>query len=217
MNQKRTSGFCLINTPRTTRNESHSPLQFNYTAAKKTLRDGPLDSKQQLIVSMPPTGDFGTVSLTELGRPLDVPEGQSTPILMTRLPLLPFIELGSSEQSDWTNQRDIIVTRGDHPDPAGSPYERAAENLSGNGSKNTKYLKAVETGKYHVKSSSAQELCVERIYEIKTLDGSEPSIHLTGTESWTFDHTLGMPIKSDLKGPSQSQLKDQRRQSRTPC
>lgn len=180
--------------------ESHTELAFNFSATMHSHRTGEQGIPIIRGISRPSI-DFGTMQVSDLGQPLQVPDGDSAPIVMTRLPLLPFIELNNSDKAEWTNQREITISREDRSnEPFGGPRRRIFGMRPGQKPNAVKIQKAMETDKYHVRTNDAQSLVIDRTYELKTTDGSEPGIHLVGTGSWTFDHSLGMPLGSELQG-----------------
>ena len=205
--------------------EKQTQLVFQYHSNKEVHYN---DAQSRARLHGNSADDNGSLTLTEFGQSLNVTEGAFAPIIMTRLPMLPFIELSKSGQSDWSNQREITITRrvraDDHPAPSRSnnpfgfpfsneefipgrshltldyPRRRFRTPSEQQKSHDTSIQNALETDTFHIKSNTAQELAVERDYELKMTEGSDPEIHLTGTGLWTFDHVSGMPISSQLKG-----------------
>ncbi len=179
-------------------------VAFHYTATMHNRQEGkggrPLLARGFSL----PASEFGELSLTEFGNPVELTEGNYAPIIMSRLPLLPFVELSKSGQADWTNQRDISIVREERsegPTPRFRPrLGRFGGPLPGEQPKVLSIQKATERDQFHVTTNNAQQLVLSRTYELKTTDGSEPGILLTGTGTWTFDRAEGMPTASDLKG-----------------
>ncbi len=179
--------------------ENNAQLVFNYNATKFTRREGAQGIPIIRGFSRPGF-DSASLTMTELGQPVQLPETDYAPIVMTPLPLLPFIELSESGKLDWTNRRDISIARTDGTPDRFGPRRRIFGMRPGEKPNIVSVQKAVETDQYHVQSNDAQTLVIERVYELKTTDGSEPGIHLAGTGTWTFDHAQGMPISSNLQG-----------------
>ncbi len=183
--------------------DSQAQLGFRYTATMHSRREGKAGRVFIGGISLP-AHESGNLSLTEHGQPVEVSDGNYTPIIMTRLPLLPFVELSKSGQTDWTNQREISIVREEQSDRS-MPHFRSRRGpygdlFPGEKPKVVAIQKAVERDQFHVTTSTAQQVVLTRNYELKTTDGSEPGIVLTGTGTWTFDHAEGMPVASDLKG-----------------
>ena len=184
--------------------DNQSQVAFHYTATMHNRQEGkggrPLLARGFSL----PASEFGELSLTEFGNPVELTEGNYAPIIMSRLPLLPFVELSKSGQADWTNQRDISIVREERsegPTPRFRPrFGRFGGPLPGEQPKVLSIQKATERDQFHVTTNNAQQLVLSRTYELKTTDGSEPGILLTGTGTWTFDRAEGMPTASDLKG-----------------
>ena len=184
--------------------DNQSQVAFHYTATMHNRQEGkggrPLLARGFSL----PASEFGELSLTEFGNPVELTEGNYAPIIMSRLPLLPFVELSKSGQADWTNQRDISIVREERsegPTPRFRPrLGRFGGPLPGEQPKVLSIQKATERDQFHVTTNNAQQLVLSRTYELKTTDGSEPGILLTGTGTWTFDRAEGMPTASDLKG-----------------
>lgn len=206
---------------------NHTPLVFSYDTSKVTRDEDSQGQVRSIDHINSENSDNGTIKLTEFGMPLDVPEREFAPIVMTPLSLLPFIELSRSGKSDWSTQHEITITRQVSqnersessrsstplglPFPSeqivpGRPFQRFVprQRRFGNSNEPKPQIvftqKAIETETFHISSNDAQELSVERTYELKTLDGSDPGIQLSGTGVWTFDHNSGMPISSQLAG-----------------
>ena len=181
--------------------DSGAQVAFRYTATMHNRQEG--KGGRPMIgrgLSLPAT-EFGELSLTEFGKPMELSEGNSAPIIMSRLPLLPFVELSKSGQTDWTNQREITIVREERSEgPTPRFRSRFGRPLLGEQPKVLAIQKASERDQFHVTTNNAQQLVLSRTYELKTTDGSEPGILLTGTGSWTFDRAEGMPSASDLKG-----------------
>ncbi len=183
--------------------ETQSQVAFSYSASLSTYRD----AKGALITGLDlslPAHESGNLSLTQFGRPVDLSEGNFAPIVMTRLPLLPFIELSKSSKTEWTNQREISIVREERSEGS-SPLFRPRFGRFGRPSldeqrKVVSIQKATERDQFQVSTNNAQQLVLSRTYALQTTDGSEPAIVLTGTGSWTFDRAEGMPVASDLKG-----------------
>lgn len=184
--------------------DNQSQVAFHYTATMHNRQEGkggrPLLSRGFNL----PASEFGEMSLTEFGNPVALSEGNYAPIIMSRLPLLPFVELSKSGQTDWTNQREISIVReerSDGPTPRFRPrLGRFGGPLPGEQPKVLSIQKASERDQFHVTTNNAQQVVLSRTYELKTTDGSEPGILLTGTGTWTFDRAEGMPTASDMKG-----------------
>ena len=184
--------------------DNQSQVAFRFTATMHNRQEG--KGGRPFLpggFNLPGT-EFGEMSLTEFGTPVELSEGNYAPIIMSRLPLLPFVELSKSGQTDWTNQRDISIVREERsegPTPRFRPrFGRFGGSLPGEQPKVVSVQKASERDQFHVTTNNAQQLVLSRTYELKTTDGSEPAIVLTGTGSWTFDRAEGMPTASDLKG-----------------
>ena len=185
--------------------DSGARVAFSYTATMHQRQEGtggrPMIGRGGF--SLPAT-EFGELSVTEFGQPVELSEGNYAPIIMTRLPLLPFVELSKSGQTDWTNQRDISIVREERsegPTPRFRPrLGRFGSPFPGEPPKVVAIQKAIERDHFQVTTNNAQQVVLSRTYELKTTDGSEPAIVLTGTGSWTFDRAEGMPVASDLKG-----------------
>ncbi len=178
---------------------SQAQVGFTYSASLSTYRD----MKGALITGLDlstPLHESGTLSLTDCGKPVDVSDGNFAPIIMARLPLLPFVELSKSGQTDWTNHRDISILREEKTDRSRDRFNFYRELFPNQQPKIVAIQKASERDQFHVTTNNAQQLVLSRTYELKTTDGSEPGIHLTGTGTWTFDRAEGMPVASDLKG-----------------
>ena len=184
--------------------ESGAQVAFHYTATMHNREEGKGGRPMLGRGFSLPASEFGDLSLTEFGQPVELSEGNYAPIIMSRLPLLPFVELSKSGQADWTNQRDISIVREERsegPTPRFRPrFGRFGGPLPGEQPKVLSIQKAIERDQFRVTTNNAQQLVLSRTYELKTTDGSEPAIVLTGTGSWTFDHAEGMPSASDLKG-----------------
>ena len=180
--------------------ESQAQVAFSYVASMYVRREAqggsPFIGGFNNSVS-----DFGRLSLSELGQPVEISEGEYAPIIMSRLPMLPIVELNKSGQADWTKQRDITIVREERSNSQFGGRRGLFNDLfPGQEPKVVAVQKAVEIDKYHVNSNTAQQLVLSRTYELKTTDGSEPGLHLTGSGTWTFDHAQGMPLGSDLQG-----------------
>ncbi len=183
--------------------DSQAQVGFRYVATMHSHKDARGSLIRGLDRSLP-AHESGNLSLTEFGQPVELSEGNYAPIIMSRLPLLPFVELSKSGQADWTNQREISIVREERSE---GPTPRFRQRFGRFGSpdpgeqpKVVAIQKAIERDQFHVTTSNAQQLILSRTYELKTTDGSEPAIVLTGTGSWTFDRAEGMPVASDLKG-----------------
>ena len=184
--------------------EDSSPqVAFGYSATMSTYKDAKGSLIRGLDLSLP-SSESGDLSLTEFGKPVELSEGNFAPIVMTRLPLLPFVELSKSGQTDWTNQRDISIIReekSEGPTPRfRSRFGRFGRPLPGEQPKVVSVQKALERDQFRVTTNNTQQLVLSRTYELKTTDGSQPAIQLTGTGTWIFDRAEGMPVASDLKG-----------------
>ena len=184
--------------------DNQSQVAFHYTATMDNRQEGKGGRFLMPRGFSLPAHESGDLSLTEFGNPVELSEGNYAPIIMSRLPLLPFVELSKSGQTDWTNQRDISIVREERsegPTPRFRPrFGGFGGPLSGEPPKVVSVQKASERDQFHVTTNNAQQLVLSRTYELKTTDGSEPAIVLTGTGSWTFDRAEGMPTASDLKG-----------------
>lgn len=176
---------------------------FRYTANMRVRRQT-LDGHPIIGGITLPTRDRGYVSMSDNGTPVDISDGEYAPIIMSRLPLIPFVELSRTGQPDWTKQREISIVREERSkSPFGSRRGFYDDLFPGQKPKVIAVQKAMEIEKFHVTSDTAEQLVLNRTYELKTTDGSEPGLLLTGSGTWTFDRTTGMPAASETKGTYQ--------------
>ena len=181
--------------------DSHAQVSFSYIASMSSMKKG---KAGQILIGGGfgrPTSENGNLSLSETGQPVSVSDGEYAPIIMSRLPLLPFVELPKLGKTEWNNQRDISIVREERSNSRfGSRRGFYDDLFPDRKPKVVAVQKAVESDKFQVKTNNAQQLVLNRTYELKTTDGSEPGLNLTGTGTWTFDHETGMPVASDMQG-----------------
>ncbi|RLS59290.1 MAG: hypothetical protein DWH91_00495 [Planctomycetota bacterium] len=180
---------------------AEAKIAFRYTASlfsrKESQRGMPVFDAGMTL----PVTDFGDLSLSDFGEPVNVTEGSFAPVIMQRLPLLPFLELNASGQTDWNKQRSVSIVREDRSDPRSRFRGRFGRNLFPEDQPKVIGVQtATEKETFHIDQNTPQQLVVTRTYELKTTDGSEPAIDLSGKGAWTFDKAEGMPSLSSLEG-----------------
>ena len=142
--------------------------------------------------------DSGKLSLSRLGTPVHVSEGDFAPFLMARLPTLPFVQLDKSGRDSWRQQQEISIVREQRQR---SRYDFLPDLFSERQRSQVVQVQAAhESETFTVQSKTASELVLRRSYELRTEPGSEPSINLTYSGDWHLNRNTGMPSTSELEG-----------------
>jgi S1-C subfamily serine protease len=220
---KASPAIALIKTIDDSSHQSHIAFQHTTTNYDRSKSFGSNPIEQMFSISRYgylPSSESGNIVLSEFGKLINVSSGELAPVIMCRLPLLPFIELPKYEQTEWEQRQEISIEFQERPSPQGrSPLDR--RNLfnplerfdrldpfsglySGRGQQEKVSVKqATETNTFRIVTNNAKELIVNRSSILKTTGRAEPRFEISSSGTWTFDRELGMPLESDLKGECQ--------------